>query len=303
MTVKKAGLAAGGRQVKGTFNGLYINNLGQMNVTGQVVFYAWTDTATESPLMILNSGEVPRIGDNYVEAGQVFRNVIYKSATPRYIGVDGNLFKWSITYDLEGLVTQYDGEDPPPVTNDDPVLLDFSFSVDKNQYAEIADLDGRINANSLGEYFSDPLIFNEAVVNFEFHRTEYDNPLTLADAFYETYNVAPIWGLRAGTLRVLDINASANVTAARTSWNVVYRLQYRRRGWLVEKANTSLYAYDATARTITRITNADGSPTEQPCLINYNGTLWQGGTVPTLSFRTLYPRDFAGLDLPNPFDL
>ena len=266
MTVKKAGLAAGGRQVKGTFNGLYINGLGQMSVSGQILYYAWTDSPADSPLLILNSGLVPRIGDNYVEAGQVFRDVIFKGAAPRYIGPDGSLFKWSITYDLEGTAKQTSsGEEPPPAEVDDPILLDFSFSVDKNQYAEIADLDGRINANTLGEYFSDPLTFNEAVVNFEFKRTEYRNPLLLADTYYESYNAAPIWGLRAGTLRVLDISSAANVTTARTSWSTVYRLQYRRRGWLVQKANTSLYYYNTNSNTITRITNADGSPVEQPC--------------------------------------
>lgn len=304
MSVIKAGLAAGGRQVKADFNGLYINQVGQMNISGQVVYLVWTDSPADSPILILNSGQIPRVGDNYVEAGVVFRNVIFKDATPRYVGPEGNLYKWQVTYNLSGIIKQStSGEEPPPGTEDDPVLLDFSFSVDKNQYAEIEDLDGRVNANTLGEYFSDPLIFNEAVVNFEFKRTEYINPLLLADEFYESYNAAPIWGLRAGTLRVLDINAAANVTESRTSWNVVYRIQYRRRGWLTQKANTSLYCYDNQQQAFVRISNQDGSPVEQPVLINSNGTLWTGGNVPYLYFRTLYPRDFSGLNLPNPFEL
>ena len=71
MAVIKADLAIGGRQIKGTFNGYYINNVGQWNIAGSVQYIAYCDKADESPVLLLQSPKLPQIGNLYVEGGKL----------------------------------------------------------------------------------------------------------------------------------------------------------------------------------------------------------------------------------------
>lgn len=300
MAVIKAELAAGGRQIKGTFNGYYINGVGQFNISGTVNFIVYSDTKDESPVSLLLSPMLPQIGALYVEGGHVFRRVIYKDATPRFTGIEGNYYRWDVTYTLEGISSGNENvNDTDGGTTEDPVLLNFSISAEKEEYASAYDLDGVPNCNSLGEFFADPITFNDAIVNFNFSRKEYANPLPMINAFWQAHNGAPFWGFDVGTLKVAEITASAAQKWSGTEWDVSYKLQYRRRGWAVEKANTGYYCKVGT--TIARATNADGSPTDAPIILNLDGTKWTSGTIPCRYFRTTYPRDFSLLGLPNPF--
>ena len=302
MAVVKAQLAAGGRNIKGTFNGYYINGVGQFNISGTISFIVYSDTADESPVSILSSPLLPQIGALYVEGGRVFRRIVYKDGTPRYVGPEGNYFRWEVVYTLEGRngdtenVNSEDGE-----TDEDPVLLNFSISAEKEEYASAFDLDGVPNCNSLGDFFADPIIFNTGIVNFNFQRKEYANPLWVINEFWQAHNNNVFWGLPAATLKVAEITANAAEKYSGTEWDVSYKLQYRRRGWLIEKANTGFYynAGGAKARAI----NADGSPTDAPIILNVDGTPWTSGVIPCRYFRTTYPKDFNLLNLPNPFYL
>lgn len=301
MTVVKAQLKAGGRDVKGTFNGYYINGEGQFNISGTVTFVAYCTEKDESPVGILLSPLLPQIGALYVEGGRVFPRIVYKDGTPRFMGVEGRYYRWEVVYTLEGrasdteTVNSTDGE-----TVEDPILLNFSLSAEKEEYASAYDLDGIPNCNSLGEFFADPIMFNDAIVNFNFSRKEFRNPIPIINAYWQAHNAAPTWGLAPGTLKVAEITTNATQKFSGTEWDVSYKIQYRRRGWAVEKANTGMY-YNVGGGVMTRALNADGSPTDAPVILNLDGTKWTGGTVPCRYFRTTYPMNFDGLGLPNPF--
>ena len=303
MAVIKADLAIGGRQIKGTFNGYYINNVGQWNIAGAVQYIAYCDKADESPVLLLQSPKLPQIGNLYVEGGTVFRRIIYKDATPRYIGPEGRYFKWEITYTLEGVNSQetVNSSEENGETAEDSVLISFSITSEKETYNAAYDLDGKPNCNSLGEFYADPIAFNTAIVNFNFTRKEYRNPLWKIDAFFETHNMLPYWGFPPGRFKVAEITADAERRLSGTEWNVNYKLQYRRRGWTTEKANTGYYCLEDGY--VVRATNDDGSPTDAPVILNADGTRWTSGTIPVQYFRTTYPADFARLRLPNPFKL
>lgn len=302
MAVIKAELAIGGRQIKGTFNGYYINNIGQWNIAGSIQYIVYSDKADESPVLLLQSKKLPQIGNLYVEGGTVFRRIIYKDATPRYIGPEGRYYKWEVNYTLEGVNSQEtingdeDGE-----TVEDSVLINFSITSEKETYSSAYDLDGAPNCNSIGEYFADPITFHTAIVNFNFRRKEYSNPLRKIDAFFETHNNAPFWGFPEGRFKVAEITADAEQRLSGTEWDVNYKLQYRRRGWTTEKANTGYYCVDGGG--VVRAYNSDGSPTDAPVILNADGTRWTSGAVPVRNFRTTYPADFNRLNLPNPFTL
>lgn len=302
MSVIKADLAAGGRQIKGVFNGYYINGVGQFLISGTVKFVVYSDTRDESPVSLLMSPLLPQIGALYVEGGRVFRRIIYKDATPTYVGIEGNYFRWEVTYTVEGI---NNGDDPTSDSSgngaEDPVLLNFSITAEKEEYNSAYDLDGKANCNSLGEFFADPIAYNNAIVNFNFTRKEFVNPLGKMNAYWETHNAGTFWGLRPATLKVAEITANATQKLSGTEWEVSYKIQYRRRGWLQEKANTGYYC--RTSWGIERAVNEDGSPTDAPVILNADGTRWTGGEVPVTYFRTTYPADFSGLNLPNPFYL
>lgn len=302
MTVVKAELAVGGRNIKGTFNGYYVNRVGQWNISGGIKYIAYSDTADESPVRLLQSPLLPQIGNLYVEGGTVFRRIIFKDATPRFVGVEGRFYKWEIDYSLEGInanqneTTNDDGE-----TQEDSVLINFSISAEKEDYNSAFDLDGLPNCNSLGEFFADPIVFKTGICNLNFRRTEYQNPLWKIDEFFETHNDAPFWGFPEGTLKVSEITADATQRLSGTEWDVSYKIQFRKRGWTTEKANTGYYCREDGY--IVRATNADGSPTDAPVILNVDGTRWTSGTIPMRHFRTTYPADFSRLGLPNPFSL
>lgn len=293
MAIVKAQLVAGGRQIKKTFTGHYFRGRAVGEISGAIKYEALSDTPYESPLAVLSSALLPQVGDMYVEGGIVFPNVFFKEASPQYVGPFGNCWKWAIDYTLGGDDQEEQEEDG------DEVITNFSISVDREEYATAFDLDNQANCNSLGEMFADPLIIQNAIVNFNFQRKEYANPIPRMNRFFNTHNGTTFWDFPPGTWKVAEMTANATEKQSGTEWETSYKLQYRRRGWAIEKANTGFYYNAGTS--ITRALNEDGSPVDEPIILNADGTKWTGGVVPCKYFRVTYPEDFYALNLPNPF--
>lgn len=308
MSVVSIELKKDGRQIKQSFTGSWrttITTVGSTTIrrttpvvktSGQVVYVVRADKPDELPITLLADPRLPQLGATYVENGVVFYGVYYSDATPRFIGPRGRHFEWEITYSIGGDFSKSDE------TQEETTLLSFSTSTELEDYASASDLDGLWNCNSLGEFFADPLIFKTRILTMQYQRREYSNPLWKVRDYNQRVNSAALWGFDAGTLKVADLSFSATATTAETTYDVSYKIQYRPRGWSVEKANAGFYYLSGSS--VYRALNEDGSPTESPVLLAANGTrLPSGATPPMRSFRVYQLADLAELDLPDPFSI
>lgn len=315
MSVVKAGFKADARNLKETFTGSWIRvvtyNTSGVNVTkipivelsGQVTYVALSNASQDTCFDVMHSRLLPQLGDYYTdEHGNQYDGIIYKDRTPRFIGCQGNLWAWEITYTVEGLTSQKTSFSSEQDGNEETTILDFSASVETVDEAYAADFDGKWNCNSLGFFFDDPLIYKRGILNLSYTRQEHDNPLSALMVYYGCINSSEIWGFEPHTLLVADISYTVTVTDQRTTYNVTYKLQYKSTGWDTVKANSSYYYKDGSE--LLRVLNDDGSPAENPALIAVDGRILDyGATVPTRTFRTYQTADLNELDLPSPWDL
>lgn len=308
-----------GRQLKQVFKGKYITTsktVGNttdttttpvLTTSGSLVMIvrARQDNTIDAqyftqPLSLLTDERLPQLGTNYIENGVTFNDLYYTEATPRFIGTRGNLFEWEITYQISGEFanTQSGGSSDEKV--EETVLLSFSTSVELEDYAQAWDLDGEWNCNSLGEFFADPIILKNGILNLNYQRREYANPLWKSRDYFQAVNDVDWYEFPKGTIKVSDISFNATQYTDRTEYDVNYKLQYRPNGWKIEKANTGLYCNYGGI--IQRILNADGSPIETPAILNIDGTLATSGPI-FKSYKVCPEKNLNGLNLPNPFKL
>jgi hypothetical protein len=266
---------------------------------GTVVYVVEVDRADEQPILILQDRRLPQLAANYVENGVVYWDVYFVDATPRFIGPVGSLYRWEITYNLGG---EFSNAPQQTQGTQDETLLNFSISTELEETASAVDLDGVWNVNSIGDFFADPIIYQTGILNLNYSRREYSNPLAKVFDFFQVMNGVEWYGFAAGTVKVADITFSATETATATTYDVDYKLQFRRKGWNVEKANSGLYYLYNSVKT--RALNDDGSPADEPVLLAANGAKLAPGAAPVFrSFRVHPTADLYDLNLPNPFEL
>lgn len=312
--IKSVDLKSDGRQIKQSFKGVYHTRIVQagntiqrtttpeITTSGTIIYSVKVTEPNEQPITILSNRMLPQLGDRYVENGVVFQNVYFTEATPRYIGPRGNLYEWEITYQIGGDFSNAEQSESGDDSVEESVLLNFSTSMELEDYASATDLDGQWNCNSLGEFFADPIIFKSGILSLNYSRKEYSNPLWKSRDFFQAVNNTPWYSFAAGTVKVADISFNATMYDDRTEYNVDYKLQYRPSGWKVEKANAGLY-YNNNG-VLDRVKNADGSPTESPALLDRNGAiLADSSQVIFKAFRVCNEANLYDLGLPDPFEL
>lgn len=315
MAVISVSLKKDGRQVRQKFEGQWrriirtINNGGTITTTsentpivkttGQVVYIVDVSRKDEQPISILQDRRLPQLAANYVENGVVYWGVYFVDAVPRFIGPAGSYWRWEVTYTLGG---EFSNAPQQTVNSGAETILSFSTSSELEENASAVDLDGKWNANSLGDFFADPIVYKTGILTLNYSRREYSNPLPLIFDYFQTVNNASWYGFAAGTVLCSDISFRATETTSETTYDVDYKLQFRRKGWNVEKANSGLYyLYNGSK---VRALNDDGSPADEPILLAANGSkLPPGGTPVFQSFRVHPLADFDGLGLPDPFSL
>lgn len=312
--IKSVDLKSDGRQIKQSFKGVYHTRIVQagntiqrtttpeITTSGTIIYSVKVTEPNEQPITILSNRMLPQLGDRYVENGVVFQNVYFTEATPRYIGPRGNLYEWEITYQIGGDFSNAEQSESGDESVEESVLLNFSTSMELEDYASATDLDGQWNCNSLGEFFADPIIFKSGILSLNYSRKEYSNPLWKSRDFFQAVNNTPWYSFAAGTVKVADLTFNATMYDDRTEYNVDYKLQYRPTGWKVEKANAGLY-YNNNG-VLDRVKNADGSPTESPALLDRNGAiLADSSQVIFKAFRVCNEANLYDLGLPDPFEL
>lgn len=315
MTVINVSLKKDGRQIRQKFDGQWrrtirtVNNNGSITTSvatapvvktlGTVVYVVEVDRADEQPILILQDRRLPQLAANYVENGVVYWDVYFVDATPRFIGPVGSLYRWEITYNLGG---EFSNAPQQTQGTQDETLLNFSISTELEETASAVDLDGVWNVNSIGDFFADPIVYQTGILNLNYSRREYSNPLAKVFDFFQVMNGVEWYGFAPGTVKVADITFSATETATATTYDVDYKLQFRRKGWNVEKANSGLYYLYNSVKT--RALNDDGSPADEPVLLAANGAKLAPGAAPVFrSFRVHPTADLYDLNLPNPFEL
>lgn len=189
-----------------------------------------------------------------------------------------------------------------PTEKEDPDLRDRTTKISGS--GETVDLDGFTdwngawNTNSLGHWFEErlPMIGNVRVWTFQ--RTEYLNPEINAYNFENAINSDPVWGFEPGSLLMKSVTSSRTLILeeGRYKWDVTYQVAYNPKTWFLEKANNGFYDADGY-----RFYNADGSPTEQPQLLDDDGYKLDEGAEPVmLRFQCYKAAPFGALRLPSP---
>lgn len=310
MSVVKVELKKDGRQIRQSFTGqtrTVVRTVGDtverwtepvVRVSGQMVFVATATRPDELPLTLTSAPNLPRVGALYMEGGTVFRNVYYADCQTRFIGPRGRYWEYEVAYSLGGDFTA--SNEPSDAAEE--TLLSFSTSMELEDYASAVDLDGQWNCNSLGEFFADPILFKTGIITFQYQRRENFNPLALSRQYFQAVNGSAWHGFAAGLIKVQDISFSATQTTNGATYDTTYKLQFRPRGWGVEKANSGFY--HLLNGTAVRALNDDGSPTDQPILLALDGSkLPAGAAAPMKTFRVYPLADLNGLNLPSPFDV
>ena len=315
MTVVNVSLKKDGRQIRQKFEGQWrrtirtINNGGAITTTsentpvvkttGQVVYIVDVTNKDEQPISILQDRRLPQLSANYVENGVVYWGVYYVDAVPRFIGSAGSYWRWEVTYTLGG---EFSNAQQPTQNSNAETILSFSTGSEMEETASAVDLNGQWNVNSLGDFFADPIVYKTGILDLNYSRREYSNPLQLIFDYWQTVNAASWYGFPAGTVLCSDISFSATETTSETTYDVSYKLQYRSKGWTIDKANSGLY-YLYNGYKI-RALNADGSPSDEPVLLAADGTRLAPGAAPVFRSFVVHPSaDFGALGLPDPFSL
>lgn len=299
-----------GQQVKKTYTGKVVYNdrglaTPVVKISGTVTIVILTTKPNIKPLGLLSlleempeQSRPPRVGDVYTEGNAWTERTFYIDATPRLIGPRGALWEWEVQYTVGGVYV----DDPTAPQEQDETLLQFSTTVDLEDYATACDLDNKWNVNSAGDFYADPLVFKSGILNLTYQIREYENPLWKSEAFFQMVNSVEWFTFPAGTVKVADISFNATTTRQRgTYYDTTYKLQYRPRGWRIEKADAGFYflSYGRYVRAL----HSDGSPTEEPILLNGAGSPLNSGAPYFNYFRMNYSGDLYALGLPDPFTL
>lgn len=301
--LKSWALKKDGQQIKKIYTGNYSNGEPVVKVSGTITYIAITSRADIAPLTLLNlleEARAPKVGGVYTEGSANIERTFYTDATPRFVGPRGNYWEWEVAYSVGGV---YLDAPQAPSTSEaqEKTLFQFSTSIELEDYATACDLDGLWNVNSLGDFFSDPLIFKYGILNLQYQFREYANPLALSRDFFQAINDASWYGFDRDTVKCSDISFNATSTTSGTYYDTTYKLQYRPRGWKIDKADSGFYY--AAGGVVHRALNADGSPTSDPVLLNGQGGLLASGSPVFRYFRMNPEKNFDALDLPDPFNL
>ena len=197
------------------------------------------------------------------------------------------------------------------------VSLQFSTSMGVEEYASAVDVRGFPNCSTLGEFFADPIMLKYGVLSMTYRRKEFMNPLATLMTYYKCVNSTPMWGFPAGTILLDDASFSATQYVDQegepcSEYDVTYKFSYKRgyngSGWNVAKANAGMYHKNAS-NNIVRALNNDGSPTDQPVLLNAAGVRLDSisptsAVNPLMLYYQVYPSaDLTALGLPNPSEV
>lgn len=310
MSVVKVELKKDGRNIKKSFTGqtrTIVRSSGStverwtepvVKVSGQVVFVVTATRPDELPLTLMSSPQLPQVGALYVEGGTVFSKVFYVDAQSRFIGPRGRFWEYEVAYTLGGDFTASNDSDGVS----EETLLTFSTSVELEDWASATDLDGKWNCNSIGDFFADPIVFKTGILTMQYQRREYFNPLSLSERFFQAVNSVSWHGFAPGLVKCSDISFSATQTESGTTYDTTYKLQYRPRGWAVDKANSGFYYMTGGMKA--RALNDDGSPTDQPILLSIDGSrLPSGMDAPMRTFRVNPLDNLNDLNLPDPYEV
>lgn len=282
--------------------GTRVNGVAIVEPKGELVYEVLSDDPTDDEFTMAWSPLLPQMGETLVLNGTFLKGVRVTGYTPKFEGPQGNLWLWTFRYKLGGQWSRNEEKSNEDANKEEKELGSFDYSVEYSDLASRFDVTGRRNVNTLGDWFSDPLLLKEATVNFNFTFQTENNPLPITQKYNDAVNSVPLWGLPAGTVRATNISASCTLLSTGNRWNVSYQLSYRPNGWFERRANAGYYYMLNGSPTIAL--NADGSPKDAPVLLDANGGLLAANAEPYyIEFQTFQTQDLNELNLPNPFNL
>lgn len=282
--------------------GVSVNGVQIVKPSGELVYEVLSDDPLDDEFSMAWSPLLPQIGETLALNGRPIKGVFVTGYVPKFEGPQGNLWRWTFRYKLGGEFSRNSH-----TTNEDAnkseekELGSFDCSVEFNDLASKFDVAGRRNVNTLGDWFSEPLLLKEATVNFNYTFQTKNNPLRTIETYNDAVNSEPIWGLPVGTVRA-SISSSCQLLTTGNQWTVNYTMAYRPNGWFERRANAGYYYLSNGSPTVAL--NADGSPKDAPVLLDANGGLLAANAEPYyITFQTFHAVDLNDLNLPNPFNL
>lgn len=271
------------------------------NATASQTFEVLSDDRYDGAWAVYNADNLPKLGATYMENGVLVGGLTCSSVKPTFKGVFGNYFAWEVVCDYGGNRSQ--GASQPQ----DNELLNFNYSVELVDYYNPCDYYGHPNTNTFGEFFDEPINNPNGCMTLTYQMKSQYNPLPLARDYFNSVNGTMMWGwAEPYTVKVESITGSCSVKQSTTEWTNTFVLKVMGGGWYLPKANSSHFYLDANGQ-LQRALNADGSPTDEPVLINKDGTLYNPKSIYDapyyIQFEPYRMCDLNELYLPDPYSL
>lgn len=267
--------------------------ISENDVSGSLEYYALDTNNHSDASMILTDRRCPRIHSVvYSQDSNLILGAILSLNISRDGILDGK-FRWRINAEIGPL--NYVEED-----EEDSKNWQISTGSEKIQVARAADVNGRWNVNTNGEWFSEALMETIPLTVWKYSGTLGFNPSRFLD-FEEKINEKEIWGLPPFSLLCRNVQFSTNINMIPRKWETSLEIVYNPLSWIDYKANVGFYAWQNGR--FNRILNEDGSPLELARLLDREGELLPSGTDPVyLDFQNRKSLDFSDLNLRNPTD-
>lgn len=299
MAVVKVERQARSRLARIEWTGKKLNGVPVVKPAGQYVYDVYSDDPNDNEWVMFQDFRLPQMGERFVIDGIPLGGVWVKDMTPTFIERSGNLYLWEFSYELSGdfnggqTSTGDDAEDETVVEDG------FSFSATFEDVASKYDLDNKFNVNTLGEWFADPINLKRGVLEFTYTRTERRNPVLLSRQYSNCVNATEWHGFAPGTIYCDWITGSRQTTAEGDKFQNQYVLRWKEAGWTTTRANAGNYAM--INGVVQRVLNVDGSPRQEPVLLDATGAVLAANEEPyILTFRTTGAAELNDLGLPDP---
>ena len=263
-----------------------------------------TDTATDGPKSVYESGQIPRIGDEYLfatdhDTGAVAVGVEVDEhpdrATTWNVSVDFSTIRQSVQ-DLRNR------SDP---LEEEPTISIRTSTIDKPTLGSVrrVNADGSLNKatwtimNSAGEPFPNPYMRKQAGQVITITRNELRLNLLQMRDYQDVLNDAPFATYPIRSLKLSITQADEQISRGVRFWRKTYELEYDPIGFTLEIRDEG--TYKKIGAVITKFDDGVGN-TPVTKLLNGSGDELAFDADPVFLYFVFYPdASFSGLNLPE----
>lgn len=265
------------------------------------------DTKDDGPETILNSGEIPVIGNGYAFGNDTDANAWLRSIQLRRKSTDGET-AWYWVVELK--YSSARSEDGSDQAEENPLARPVRISGTTARYS-VFTRKGRNTANNNElEFFKnsagdllEPIEVQVTLPVTVFVRNEGSNPTAIKRQYENTVNESAIWGAEERTLKITEIVWQKVVEGDYTYYEVTYSIEYNPEGYDYEPADAGFNELDGSGDLIEIRNDTTGQPVQSPHPLDGSGHAeWPPPAQPNTLGPYIVARlsNFYGLGLPDP---